>query len=274
MIIITIEIDVNALEVLKETCRRIAPDAIVMGFGTSEEALEFAHTSVFDMAFFDVDGEEVPFAAAQNLMECAPSAGVVLISSDEGKALEAFNIHASGFIMKPFSEENIRKEYEHYMESLNMSGDHEKKLRVRTFGNFEVFADGMPMKFRYQKTKEMLAYLIDRRGAMCSNGELISALWGDDASNRVSYLKNLKTDLMTALEDAGFHDVVVKQRGLIGITLGRSRRLRRRFRRRFLHGDCLQRSEEQAGEPGRLIEQTFLHPDMRHHIGVFLCWLT
>ena len=217
MIIITIEKDVNALEVLKETCRRIAPDAIVMGFGTSAEALEFAHTSVFDMAFFDVDGEEEPFAAAQNLMECAPSAGVVLISSDEGKALEAFNIHVSGFILKPFSEENIRKEYEHYMESLNMSGDHEKKLRVRTFGNFEVFADGMPMKFRYQKTKEMLAYLIDRRGAMCSNGELISALWGDDASNRVSYLKNLKTDLMTALEDAGFHDVVVKQRGLIGI---------------------------------------------------------
>ena len=217
MIIITIEKDENALEVLKQTCKRIASDAIVMGFETAEKALEFAHTSAFDVAFFDIDGEDEPFDAAQRLMECAPSAGVVLISADDSNALNAINIHASGFIVKPFSEESIRKEYEHYMEALNITAPGEKKLVVRTFGNFEVFADGMPMSFRYQKTKEMLAYLIDRRGAMCSNGELISALWGDDASNRVSYLKNLKTDLLTALEDAGFQDVVVKQRGLIGI---------------------------------------------------------
>ncbi len=48
-----------------------------------------------------------------------------------------------------------------------------KRLQIRTFGNFEVLYDNTPLRFKYQKTKEMLAYLVDRNGSMCSTGELM-----------------------------------------------------------------------------------------------------
>ena len=43
-----------------------------------------------------------------------------------------------------------------------VNGEEGKKapvLSFQTFGNFECFIDGQPVKFKYNKTKEMLAYL-------------------------------------------------------------------------------------------------------------------
>ena len=52
------------------------------------------------------------------------------------------------------------------------------KVRFQTFGNFEVFIDGQPVKFKYNMTKEMLAYLVDRNRALCTNNEIMAVLWG------------------------------------------------------------------------------------------------
>ena len=46
------------------------------------------------------------------------------------------------------------------------------RLRVQCFGNFEVFFGGLPLKFARSKTKELFAYLVNRRGAVCTVREL------------------------------------------------------------------------------------------------------
>ena len=89
---------------------------------------------------------------------------------------------------------------------------------MRTFGNFEVFCDGKPITFTYGKTKEMLAYIIDRNGAMCPNREIIGILWEDSAENdHVSYFKNCRSDLLTTLDKIGCGDVIIRQRGGLGV---------------------------------------------------------
>lgn len=95
----------------------------------------------------------------------------------------------------------------------------EGRIRSVTFGNFEVYYNGEPIKFGYKKTKELLAYLIDRRGAMCTNNEIIAVIWEDDdfGTDRQDYLKKLKQDLTKTFSELGSEDVVVKQRGQIGI---------------------------------------------------------
>ena len=93
-------------------------------------------------------------------------------------------------------------------------------LSVRTFGNFEVYVNNTPLNFRYSsKTRELLAYLVDRRGALCSNGELIGILWddADDPERKISYLKNLRLDLISTLARYGLDDLIIRQRGRIGI---------------------------------------------------------
>jgi DNA-binding transcriptional MerR regulator len=92
-------------------------------------------------------------------------------------------------------------------------------LRVQTFGNFEVFKNNEVLHFQYNKTKELFAYLIDRCGARTSNGEILGVLWEDDANpeRKASYLQNLRADMMSTLNEAGFPDVIVRQRGTMAV---------------------------------------------------------
>lgn len=51
---------------------------------------------------------------------------------------------------------------------------------IRTFGYFDVFVDGVPILFRSEKAKELLALLVDRRGGYVSSSEAISILWENE----------------------------------------------------------------------------------------------
>ena len=52
----------------------------------------------------------------------------------------------------------------------------------------------------------MLAYLVDRHGAFCSNGEIMTVLWEDE--RRTSYLGNLKKDLLDTMREHNCADIV------------------------------------------------------------------
>ena len=92
----------------------------------------------------------------------------------------------------------------------------DRGLRVQAFGNSEVFFDGKPLHFRYAKTKELLAYLIDRNCAVVDIGEIRATLWDDDG-DRTSYIKQLRKDLMDTFREVGHEDAIVSMRGGIGI---------------------------------------------------------
>jgi two-component SAPR family response regulator len=85
--------------------------------------------------------------------------------------VEAFSMHASGYILKPVTAEAIAEAMEQLRHPVNPLP--EKRLRVQTFGNFEVLLDEKPLTFARSKTKELFAYLVSRRGAHCGvNAEL------------------------------------------------------------------------------------------------------
>ena len=90
------------------------------------------------------------------------------------------------------------------------------RLTARVFGNFEIYYNGVPLAFQYSRTKELIAYLIDRNGALCTNGEIIAALFEDD-DNHDAYLRSLRKDLLDTLSAVGCADVIVQQRGRLGI---------------------------------------------------------
>jgi len=61
------------------------------------------------------------------------------------------------------------------------------------------------------KTKEMLAWLTNRRGALCSNNELMAVLWEDDIKE--SYFRNIRADLLNTLPE----ELFVRQRGKVAL---------------------------------------------------------
>lgn len=117
--------------------------------------------------------------------------------------------YVCAYFMKPFDWVfEIEQEKRSYIE---------QKLVVKCFGNFEVYVDQEPVRFRLHRTKELLAYLIDRHGRMISNNEICSVLWNSE--NHQSYFKELRRDLESTMEQYGFGNLVLRKKGLMGLNL-------------------------------------------------------
>ena len=96
-------------------------------------------------------------------------------------------------------------------------------LSVRCFGDFAVFWRGEPLSFARRKTPELLALLIDRRGAPCSAEERAAVLWEDQADVAAAKhsLRALVQDLRHTLSAIGMEDVLLRRRGLLAIRVER-----------------------------------------------------
>lgn len=217
MRIMTVDNEKPALEGLTRTISKAVPEAQTVSFRDPEEALAYGKKEKVDIAFLDINMHPVNgVELAKQLKQINPNINIIFTTGYSEYTADAMKMHASGYIMKPVTMEKVKKELEDLRYPLEETK--KPKLYAQTFGNFEVFANGEPIHFAYTKTRELLAYLIDRKGALCTNGEIMAILWEDDASERhTSYLKNLRKDLGTTLESLGCADVLIRRRGMIGI---------------------------------------------------------
>lgn len=187
---------------------------------TPAEALAEAEKRSFDIAFLDIEMPGMTgIELAGRIREADPETNIIFSTAHHEYAEDAFALHASGYIFKPLTRDKVLAELSDLRYPLN--GD-DRGLRVQTFGNFEVFFDGMPMHFRYTKTKELLAYLVDRNCAVVDTGEIRAVLWDDD-EDRTSYIKQLRKDLIDTLRAVGAEDAVISVRGGIGVAPGKFR---------------------------------------------------
>ena len=228
MKILAVEDEKFALDHILGILKRLEPESEIVGVRSGVKALEEANSEVpFDVAFLDIDLRDINgIELARRLKMRLPKLNVIFTTGYGDYAGDAFDLHASGYIMKPLTDEKVKRELEDLRHPLHTAaavteektGD-ESRLKVRAFGNFEVFDQlGILLVFQYAKTKEMFAYLIDRKGAFCTNGEIMGILWGDEASpSKQSYLKNLRTDLGSALKSAGYENVLIRRRGMIAV---------------------------------------------------------
>lgn len=92
-------------------------------------------------------------------------------------------------------------------------------IKIQCFGNFEIFVGGRALAFKRSKSKELLAYLVDRNGATCTNGEMLAVLWEDkpDTASLHSHLRNLIFDLSHTLEDAGVTGLLIRGRSTLAL---------------------------------------------------------
>lgn len=217
MDIIAVDDEKLALESLVDEIRKAVSDGEIHGFRSPQKALEFMNLYSCDIAFLDIEMRGMNgIELAKKMKIMNPKINIIFTTGYSEYTGEAFSLHASGYVMKPVTSEKIQAE----MQELRYPVLHQSKKRVRiqTFGNFEAFVDEQPMKFQYNRTRELLAYLVDRNGSMCSNAEIIEVLWeSDDSGDHNSYLKAIKSDLLSAFEMAECEDVLVRQRGKIGI---------------------------------------------------------
>jgi two-component SAPR family response regulator len=145
-----------------------------------------------------------PLKNAEKINEIQSECKIVFCTGYEEYAIPAFKLHASGYLLKPISAQDVQAEID------NIKGirQNQKPLSVKCFGNFEVYAKGEKLTFKRSKTKELFAFLVDRNGAGVTVAEIGVALWEtDEEQKNQNYIHQLFRDLRQALEAMGVEDI-------------------------------------------------------------------
>ncbi len=203
---------VGAAERLKElekTVKKVFPDAAAETETDEENACYLAERRIYDAVLTDTkwkngDGLKV----ARYVHDVVPQTKVIFVTDRSEFAVPAFRTRAYGYLLSPVSEKELAEEFADL--GIGTDGARRHTVEAKTFGNFELLCDGKSVRFARSKTKELIAYLVDRRGTAATSSELIVNLWEDknvDKTTR-SMLHNLVSDLKKAFAELGISYVL------------------------------------------------------------------
>lgn len=191
---------------LKDTLEQVRPGAEVLCFTEPDEALAAVGNQRINAAFLDIQmGKMSGLQLALKLKKNNPDIRIVFVTGYSEYAVDAFAIHATGYLMKPVGKKEIERE----LTFIYGAPEAKKHIYIRTFGGFEISVDGEPVKFGRAKAKELLAYLVDRRGASVTVNEACAALF-EDAGNTLSnksYFRTVFHELVRALKEMGAEEL-------------------------------------------------------------------
>ena len=203
---IAVDDEIYMLENLQEAVSASADIETVDAFSSCSAALAYATENPIDIAFLDINMRGIGgLDLAEKLLELQPRCNIVFCTGYEEYAVSAFQLHVSGYLMKPITPEAVQKEIDH----IKGAKATEKLLTIQCFGNFEVLYNGEILPFKRKKAKELLAVLIDRNGSGMTAKQICAILFPadtDDTKNS-AYLRQLVLDLKNTLKTIRAEDI-------------------------------------------------------------------
>ena len=99
------------LQELTSILRRIRPEAQVFAYAWPDDALEGAKSNPIDVAFLDIQtGGMSGLELALELKRLQPGVHIIFVTGFSQYAVDAFAMHASGYLLKPATEEAVLRE--------------------------------------------------------------------------------------------------------------------------------------------------------------------
>ena len=190
----------------------------VKSFVRSDDALVWVENNHVDLALLDIDMpgmNGIDLAAA--IKEKQPDAAIIFLTAYSQYALDAFSVHASGYLMKPITKQALESEVSYALskKKSHLAGH----IVIRTFDHFDVYVDDAPISFRLAKSKEILAYLVDKQGNGVTRADLFAAVWEDRPYDRKMqkqldvYIRSLRQ----TLEDHHISEIMEMKRGILRV---------------------------------------------------------
>ena len=207
-----------ALQDVLAQCLSIPEVEQAEGFTSGEQALEWLAGHEADIALLDIDMPGMDgIELAIRIREMKPETAVIFLTAYSQYAVQAFSLHASGYLLKPVDREKLAAEFDHVFSSAVRP--ERSRIEARTFGGFDLFVDGKPLTFRKAKCKELLAFLIDKQGATVTRAEAFSAMWEDRVYDRPmqKQFDTIIRLMREALREHGIEEIFSMKSGVMRI---------------------------------------------------------
>src|SRR5690554_3193844 len=141
MKVILVDDEKHALEALNDLLSEFEGIEVVEMFMNPLDAIERGQTLTYDVAFLDMEMPGLKgLKAAEILSALHPSAEVVFITAYDSYAVEAFEIGALDYLLKPVSQKRMMKVMERIRarRGTNVLASLEKDVQITCFGRFQI----------------------------------------------------------------------------------------------------------------------------------------
>ena len=177
-------------------------------------------SKLFDVAFLEAElPRESGLNLAEDLQMVQPQLNIIFVTKNPEYAIDAFLIHASGYILKPYRKEHVMEEIRYLRYPITEL--EVPKVRVQCFGHFEVFVNNEVMRFERGVSKEILAYLIHIRGASATRREICETIWDspEEIERKKGYFRNLIAALRHSLKAEGVGEMLITHRDSYAVNM-------------------------------------------------------
>lgn len=174
-------------------------------FNSSSEALAWAEENPVDLAFLDIEMPVINgIELAKRLKKIDENIRIVFVTAYEQYALQAFGVDAIGYLLKPYSGEDIAKELK---KAYYIRQKPKKEIQIQTMPDLLVTVDGRPIRLGHTKQEELLALLVDRGETGITKGEAIACLWTEYSSDNIYW--TTMSRLKSILDEEGISDLII-----------------------------------------------------------------
>ena len=179
MKILCVDDEALVLGLTVSMCQSLPESPEVVGFSRSGQALEWLEQNAPEIALLDIHMADMNgLTLAAKIKTLRPDTAIIFLTGYSEYAVDAFAMHASGYLLKPVSQKRLEAEVAHALRG-RPAQKPTPHLFAKTFGSFDLFVDGRPVLFARARSKELLAYLIDRQGSSVTRPQIFAAMWED-----------------------------------------------------------------------------------------------
>ncbi|WP_374964175.1 response regulator [Lysinibacillus sp. RS5] len=155
---------------------------IVGEYTNSLEAIAQIHSLQPDVVFLDIvmpgmNGLEL----GGKIQEISPNVEIVFTTGYDQYAIDAFNLHAIDYLLKPVQKLRLHKSLERLQQMIEKNQPITAKQKmIKLLGGLKVASpDGNAhlMKWRTSKAKELFAYMLSHRNEMIYRDTILELFW-------------------------------------------------------------------------------------------------
>lgn len=176
-------------------------------FDNSPEALAWAQSHPVDVAFLDIEMPHMKgIDLARKLKAINRKTSIIFVTAYEQYAVEAFQVKAAGYLLKPYSRKDIISELENAAFLAGKSVG--RRVCITTMPDFLVTVDGKNIFKGHSKQEELFALLVNRGSTGITKGDAIGSLSDGKPLSDSAYW-SWQFRLKNILEEAGIADLVI-----------------------------------------------------------------
>ncbi|MFP7254337.1 response regulator [Terribacillus goriensis] len=170
-----------ALQFLQTQLHSIGDFTIVGAYQTSRGLMDKIKQKKPELLFLDIKiGSVNGVELAAAIQEENPNVPIVFVTGFQEYAVQAFELNALDYIVKPIQKDRLRKTIQR-LDAEVQRNDSNAPVRINCMPTLEFVQNGVPLpvQWRTSKAKEVFCYLLHHAGKPIRKDVLIEEFWKD-----------------------------------------------------------------------------------------------